>query len=48
MNVDVEYVSEPLDIKGAAFEAFSDVFARFQAPPEETTVRPYQRPSYTI
>ncbi|KAF8634511.1 hypothetical protein AX15_000844 [Amanita polypyramis BW_CC] len=35
----VEYVSEPLDIKGTAFEAFSDVFARFQPPPEETVVK---------
>ena len=35
----VEYVSEQLDIKGAALEAFSDVFARFQPPPEEVTVR---------
>ena len=31
----VEYVSEQLE--GAALEAFSDVFARFQLPPEETT-----------
>ena len=36
----VEYVSEQLDIKGAALEAFSDVFARFQPPPEDVTVRP--------
>ncbi|KAF8735529.1 hypothetical protein AX14_001898 [Amanita brunnescens Koide BX004] len=35
----VEYVSEQLDIKGAALEAFSDVFARFQPPPEEVTVK---------
>ena len=35
----VEYVSEQLDIKGPALEAFSDVFARFQPPPEEITVR---------
>jgi hypothetical protein len=35
----VEYVSEQLDIKGAALEAFSDVFARFQPPPEEVSVR---------
>ena len=33
----VEYVSEQLD--GPALEAFSDVFARFQLPPESTTVR---------
>lgn len=35
----VEYVSEQLDVKGAAFEAFSDVFARFQLPPDEHAVR---------
>ena len=35
----VEYVSEQLD--GPALEAFSDVFARFQLPPESTTVRNY-------
>jgi hypothetical protein len=34
----VEYVSEQLDVKGSAFESFSDVFARFQLPPEEVTV----------
>ncbi|KAI0683347.1 DUF382-domain-containing protein [Cytidiella melzeri] len=33
----VEYVSEQLD--GPALEAFSDVFARFQLPPESTTAR---------
>ncbi|KAL0946378.1 hypothetical protein HGRIS_012608 [Hohenbuehelia grisea] len=33
----VEYVSEPLDVKGSALEAFSDVFARFQLPPEESS-----------
>ncbi|KAI0056428.1 DUF382-domain-containing protein [Artomyces pyxidatus] len=38
-NENVEYVSEQLDIKGAALEAFSDVFARFQFSPEDTTVR---------
>ncbi|KAL1947818.1 hypothetical protein VTO73DRAFT_13542 [Trametes versicolor] len=31
-----EYVSEPLDIKDPALEAFSDVFARFKPPPEST------------
>ena len=36
----VEYVSEQLDIKGPALEAFSDVFARFQLPPESSSVRP--------
>ena len=35
----VEYVSEQLDLKGAALEAFSDVFARFQFEPEDSTVR---------
>lgn len=34
----VEYVSEQLDVKGSALEAFSDVFARFQLPPEESSV----------
>ncbi|KII88270.1 hypothetical protein PLICRDRAFT_41429 [Plicaturopsis crispa FD-325 SS-3] len=32
----VEYVSEQLDIKGPALEAFSDVFARFQQPAEDS------------
>lgn len=35
----VEYVSEQLDLKGAATEAFSDVFARFQFESEDSTVR---------
>ena len=35
----VEYVSEQLDVKGPALEAFSDVFARFQLPPDASTVR---------
>ncbi|KAM5538103.1 hypothetical protein V8D89_008300 [Ganoderma adspersum] len=35
----VEYVSEQLDVKDPALEAFSNVFARFQAPTEVTTVR---------
>nr|VWO98897.1 Arf family GTPase [Ganoderma boninense] len=35
----VEYVSEQLDVKDPALEAFSNVFARFQAPAEITTVR---------
>jgi hypothetical protein len=35
----VEYVSEQLDLKGAALEAFSDVFARFQFEPEDSPVR---------
>lgn len=35
----VEYVSEQLDVKGSVLEAFSDVFARFQLPPDTHTVR---------
>lgn len=35
----VEYVSEQLDIQGTALEAFSDIFARFQLPPDESSVR---------
>ena len=35
----VEYVSEQLDLKGAALEAFSDVLARFQFEPEDSPVR---------
>jgi splicing factor 3B subunit 2 len=34
----VEYVSEQLDVTDSALEAFSDVFARFQLPPEESSV----------
>ena len=34
----VEYVSEPLDLNDAGLEAFADVFARFQFPPEESSV----------
>lgn len=34
----VEYVSEQLDINDASLEAFADVFARFQFPPEESSV----------
>ena len=34
----VEYVSEPLDVNDAGLEAFADVFARFQFPPEESSV----------
>ena len=34
----VEYVSEQLDVKDPALQAFSNVFARFQAPAETTTV----------
>ncbi|KAF8261265.1 DUF382-domain-containing protein [Lactarius quietus] len=35
----VEYVSEQLDLKGAALEAFSEVFSRFQFDTEDTTVK---------
>ncbi|KAG9086941.1 hypothetical protein FRC06_002803, partial [Ceratobasidium sp. 370] len=31
-DADIEYVSETLDVKAPGLEAFSDVFARFQAP----------------
>ncbi|KAG6811553.1 hypothetical protein H0H92_006857 [Tricholoma furcatifolium] len=31
----VEYVSEQFELSGPALEAFSDVFARFQLPPDE-------------
>ena len=37
---DVEYVPEQLNVKGSVLEAFSDVFARFQLPPESSSVRP--------
>ncbi|KDR81359.1 hypothetical protein GALMADRAFT_113566 [Galerina marginata CBS 339.88] len=33
----VEYVSEQLDLNDAGLEAFSEVFARFQLPPEESS-----------
>ena len=35
----IEYVPEQLEVKGAALEAFSDVFARFKPPPESASVR---------
>ena len=35
----IEYVPEQLEVKGAALEAFSDVFARFQPPQESASVR---------
>ncbi|KIP08861.1 hypothetical protein PHLGIDRAFT_87530 [Phlebiopsis gigantea 11061_1 CR5-6] len=41
--MNVEYVSEQLEVKGAALEAFSDVFARFQAPPESSALRDTDR-----
>lgn len=34
----VEYVFEQLDVKDTGLEAFSDVFARFQLPPDEIDV----------
>ena len=39
LQKDVEYVPEQLDVKDPALEAFSDVFARFQPPPESNVVR---------
>ncbi|CAK5267597.1 unnamed protein product [Mycena citricolor] len=43
MNVDeeenVEYVTEQLDANGSVMDSFSDVFARFQAPPEESAAK---------
>lgn len=36
--MDVEYVPEQLDMKGSVLEEFSDVFARFQLPPESSLV----------
>jgi splicing factor 3B subunit 2 len=36
----VEYVSEQLDLTGAALEAFSEVFSRFQFDTEDTQVKP--------
>ncbi|KAI0047493.1 DUF382-domain-containing protein [Auriscalpium vulgare] len=38
-NANIEYVSEQLDVKGPALEAFSDVFARFQFSLDDTTVK---------
>jgi hypothetical protein len=35
----VEYVTEQLDIASSGLEAFSNVFARFQLPPEVASVR---------
>lgn len=35
----VEYVVEQLDGKDPAFEAFSDIFAKFQAPTDYSEVR---------
>lgn len=38
-DADVEYVSEAIDVKAPGLEAFSNVFARFQAPESSTVVR---------
>ena len=35
----VEYVVEQLDVKEPVFEAFSDIFAKFQAPTDYSEVR---------
>lgn len=43
--MDVEYVPEQLDVKGPALEEFSDVFARFQLPPEASSQDRDQEPS---
>lgn len=43
----VVYVPEQLDVKGSAFEAFSDVFARFQLSADEASVRSYLSSTYT-
>ena len=43
----VEYVSEQLDVKGSALEAFSDVFARFQLNSESSSVRLLPSSLYT-
>jgi splicing factor 3B subunit 2 len=39
VGLNVEYVFEQLDTNTSALEAFSDVFARFQLPPEDSSVR---------
>ncbi|KAI0929094.1 hypothetical protein AcW1_006134 [Taiwanofungus camphoratus] len=43
--MDVEYVPEQLDMKGSVLEEFSDVFARFQLPPESSLQTRDQEPS---
>jgi len=43
----VEYVSEQLDLQDAGLEAFSDVFARFQLPADESAVSTRLRLLYT-
>ena len=42
----IEYVPEQLEVKGAALEAFSDVFARFKPAPESASVRLLARDAY--
>ncbi len=37
-NENVEYVFEQLDLNGSTAQVYSDVFARFQAPPESASV----------
>jgi splicing factor 3B subunit 2 len=32
-------VTDDIDVKAPGMEAFAEVFARFQLPPDETTVR---------
>lgn len=39
VTTSVEYVPEPLEVKDPALEAFSDVFARFQLPRDDSAVR---------
>ncbi|KAJ8522887.1 hypothetical protein ONZ45_g606 [Pleurotus djamor] len=41
----VEYVSEQLDVSDPALEAFSDVFARFQLPPDEVSGKDAAEPT---
>lgn len=44
-KVNAAYVPEPLDIKDPSLEAFSNVFARFQLPPDESEQSKDQDPS---
>lgn len=39
----VEYVVEQLDVSDPALEAFSDIFAKFQAPADSSEVRLHVR-----
>ncbi|QRV75430.1 splicing factor 3B subunit 2 [Ceratobasidium sp. AG-Ba] len=43
-DADVEYVSEALDVKAPGLDAFSDVFARFQAPAQSSTAAGEDKP----